>query len=340
MKKLLTLLLAGALALSAFTACDQTPSESDTSGTVGHIHTPAGGWDRNAKEHWHVCEDGEKMDVAAHTLDDMNVCNICNSAIIDWGDGTFDVDTDNEYGETVRRTSYDADGNVISENRYEIEYDADGNKTFAKFYEDERLADETYYALGADGVYETKIISYYEDGSPHSVNEYDTNGDNVLAYFYDETGKERYRIVTEYAEDENGDRYESKSTDYDYINEKIYIGEYNAFEDQISRTVTDLEGNLIVKNRYEHGYDENGDNIYLKEYKNDILVFEILSYEVYTEEDYWMKYPKMTVEYEADGSKKVSEHEPDGSMTVSEYDASGTLVKETAYDSEGNEINQ
>ena len=68
MKKFLSLLAAGALMVSLFTACTKT-----------HVHQAVGGWECDAKEHWMLCEDGEKMNAQAHALDDLSVCSVCGA---------------------------------------------------------------------------------------------------------------------------------------------------------------------------------------------------------------------------------------------------------------------
>ncbi len=61
-------------------------------------------------------------------------------------------------------------------------------------------------------------------------------------------------------------------------------------------------------------------------------------YAVYENEEYSMRYPKTTVDYNEDGSKIVTEYEGDDSKVEFEYDANGNLVKETSYDADGNVI--
>lgn len=329
MKKLITLILTAALLLSFLTSC--------TGNSDDHIHTATGAWECDAKEHWHVCEDGTKLDIAAHTLNDMDICEVCNTRIIDLGDGSFDIDRFNEYDDIVFSASYDSNGQITHECRYELEYDENGHKTHEKHYDDGILCDETYYTFREDDIYPVKNISYQPDGF-RFVNEYDENGDNVLAYGYDENGEESYRVLTEYAESDDGERYESKQTEYDYENDCIYISEYNALGDQIGRKICTMDGTVTTDNRYEYGYDEDGHKTSQKEYLNGTLVFEILSYGFYEDEEYSMRYPKITIDYYEDGSKSMTDYEADGSHIVTEYDANGNLTKTTSYDAQGNEI--
>lgn len=322
MKKILTFLVAGALTVSLFTACTKT-----------HVHQAIGGWDCDAKEHWMLCEDGDKMNVEAHVLDDLGVCTACGAEIIDWGDGSYDVCVIDQYGELTRWASYDSEGNLTSDSRNEITYDENGNKTFMKSYTDGVHSSDTYYAMGKNGVYEAKYVDYSDDGS-YFTNEYNEDSEMILACTYDASGKEIYRDTYEYAEDEDGNRYEYLSTMYDYEAQKIYIGEYNAFGDQIGRKICDLDGTVTLENRFEYTYNEDGDRETVKEYENGRLVFEILSYAVYSEDGYTERYPEKTVDYNEDGSKIVTEYEAGGNKTTFEYDANGNLVKETSYQGE------
>ena len=46
-----------------------------------HTHTAKEGWEWNGTEHWQVCECGEKMDAAAHELNDALVCADCGAEV-------------------------------------------------------------------------------------------------------------------------------------------------------------------------------------------------------------------------------------------------------------------
>ena len=117
MKKKLTALIC-TLAVIAPAGC----SSPEPAAPV-HTHAPLEGWDRNATEHWHNCECGEKLDTAAHELDDLSSCTVCGSEIIDWGDGTFDVYNYDENGSTV----YTVRGELAWGHQLRI-YDAAGNE--------------------------------------------------------------------------------------------------------------------------------------------------------------------------------------------------------------------
>lgn len=281
MKKI-ALILAAILLCMAFAACNTTnkdntdttddnvtsteaptDKETDKETEPEHTHTATGPWDRNAKEHWQVCEDGEKLNVEEHTFDEELICTVCKS-----------------------------------------------------------------------------MVDIFEDGSAF-INTYDEQ-DNLIRYtYYGEDGKIAAETFTEYAEDSEGNYYETKETQYDYTNSVVYISEFNEYEDQISRTITDLEGNIRQKDRFEREYNSDGEALWEKTYSNDVLVREITGYKTYTDGDYSIRFPESVIDYYEDGSKLVTEYNDQGEVDKeTTYKADGTV--ETAlryvyeYDAEGN----
>ena len=306
MKKLLTQIVPCVFLVALLTAC-------------GHTHSPADGWELNAKEHWQSCECGETLNTAAHTLDESSVCTACGAEIQDFGD-FVDVSTYSEYGDPLRMTSYDANGGVTSDMRYEYEYDADGNKLSHKYYGDGVLMEEAVYEAGEPVQY----TSYYEDGTKN-VSEYDEDGNVVSTVFYDADGTVSSTTESEYAYTADGESYEAKNTMTDFEGAK-YIGEYNEQGDQTAWIYYDAEGNLVTEERYEFEYDEEGDLRAKRTYVDGALTEELL----YTTVIYgngWMSYPSTVIDYASDGSK-----------TVTEYDENDEIVSVTTYDAAGNEI--
>lgn len=337
-------------------------TESETT-TTDHNHVAVGAWDRNATEHWQLCEDGEKFNVGVHTLNEESTCTVCNSYFMQWDDHSVSIYDKDSHGETVRCTVYDADGNVEYEAINDIVYD-DGNKVFEKTYENGILTGETSYNANGDILFN---VFYQEDGNQILREEYEyavnEDGESYIGkytvYDYEEgcvdvvetndhgevvswqsldlEGNEIFCRIFEYAVDENGDCYESKITTTDYESGLIYVSEYNVFGDSTIDQIFDLEGNLQTECVWEYTYDENGEYENVKEYIDGRLVFEILSFETYVGEDYFERYPAITVEYLEDGSTTRIEYNRDGSCTVFEYDAQGNLVSQISYDSEGRE---
>ena len=209
-------------------------TESET--TTDHNHVAVGAWERNATEHWHLCEDGEKTDVGEHTLDDEDVCTVCGSVF--W----FMIDEDEEgfyfvyvldfdsHGELVRYTLYNGEGTALKEGVCDIVYDDDGNKVLEKVYENGALIQELFYEVNENGSYRAKEY-YYEEFGLSIYYEYNEFEDPTLCRSYDETGEVILYAVWEYVTDEDGNYYMSKYTEYDYTAETIIIEEHNSHDE-------------------------------------------------------------------------------------------------------------
>ncbi len=335
MKKLLTYLLTTMLALAIFTSCDNSASNETTdSSDLGHTHQTSDSWYCDINEHWRVCDDdGTRVDVAEHTLDFYDTCEVCACRVINWGDEK-ELSIYNDKGDCIRTITYDVNGNVIAEQNCEFVYDENDNLLSEKCYHDGKLYEEKTYALGEDGIYTSKMTSYEEDGTRY-VHEYDTCGDLILWEVYDANGTLTTKSITEYAENEDGEHYEVKTMKYDYEADEIYISEYNVYGDQTGRTITDMDGNVTCADVFEYGYDENGYVTYRKEYTDGVLVKEYLDYTVYEDDDYSMRYPATIVEYYEDGSKLVTENGIDGNPEKKTlYNADGTVESVTNYTDE------
>ena len=304
MKRLFSFALAVAMAAS-LTACAEK-----------HTHS-AEGWELNAREHWQMCECGESINTAAHSLDENSKCSVCGAEIWDFGD-FVDVHTYTQYGDSLRITSYDADGNVTSDLRYEYEYDADGNKLLEKYYADGVLMDETVYEAGTP----VRYTAFYEDGTK-TVSEYDENGNIPHSVYYDADGSVASETWSEYAYTADGESYEIKNTMIDADGIK-YIGEYNEQRDMTAWFCYDADGNLVTEERYEFEYDTEGRKQVKRAYVSGTLTQELI-YKLVTEEDGWMNYPGTVIDYHDDGSK-----------TVTEYDENDEIISATTCDAAGN----
>lgn len=308
MKKAMTKIFGCALAASVLAGC-----------SAGHTHASTEGWELNAKEHWQVCECGEALNTADHTLDEYSMCSVCGAEVWNYGDGA-DVYLYSAYGDPVRMTSYDADGNVTSDQRYECEYDADGNKLTETYHENGVLRGERTYEAGVLLQY----IDYYEDGGK-GIMEYDENGNLTHNVFYDADGAVTSETWSEYACNADGEWYETKNTMTDQDGAK-YIGEFNEQGDQIAWRCYDADGNLEHDERYEFEYNNEGRKQVKRIYESGTLTEELI-YVTVTDEYGWMSYPQTIIYYHADGSK-----------TVEEYNENDELVSETVYDAAGNVV--
>ena len=357
-KRIFSILLA-ALTLLSLGSCGKHTS-----------HTHAGYWEMDGNTHWHLCTDcEEKFDSEEHTLQDEYLCTICNAEIWKFDDGSCSIYAMNDMGQTIRSISYEADGSISYDFRYEFQYDENGNVVSEIIYNGSALDSENTYAVNADGdTYTVYSKSYDPDGSIY-IHEYDDFGDLTHAEFYDPAGNKTNEEFYEYALDDDACRYNSKITYYDYENGKIYTSEYNSHDDQIGRTISDLNGNIELVNRFERGYDENGKVIWRKDYTNDVLVEEVLNYKTVVTADYSMTFPETIIEYHEDGTKtktvcddfgepaEITDINADGTTeriviythdvdaddiiyvtSKTEYNGNGELVLKELYDAEGNVI--
>lgn len=334
MKKKLTALIC-ALAVFALTGCS-----GGQSAAPAHTHAPLEGWDRNATEHWHNCECGEKLDAAAHTLDDMSACTVCGSEILDWGDGTFNVYNYDETGATTRDSSFSKGGELLMEYVYEREYDAEGNPVSEKVFVDGALTTEAGYTTDENGTWQTGYTDYYEDGSK-IIAEYNVDGNITHSQHFNADGVMESESFSEYAYTDDGDSYEAKYTEVAADGEKWYA-EYNQQGDVILRKNWAPDGTLNYAEAYEYGYDEDGERMWTKEYHDDMLTYEVLNYAVvYDADGGYTRYPENTVEYFENGTKMAIFHGPDAQEAIKTwYDAQGNVVHELTftheYDDDGN----
>lgn len=311
-KKLIALILACMMVLSVMTAC----SSSDDAATSG--------WVADGKEHWKVfVESGEKTEVGAHELNEVNQCAVCGSEIWDFGDSVsvYAYDT---YGNITRMADYDADGNLVSETVDEYEYDTDGNITKDKQYIDGVLSGETEYTVTDGESTISGFTAYYEDGSK-SIAEYDANGNSVKLTDYDSDGAVVFQADSEYAEDSNGEWYESQCTETYSDGTKIECT-YNERGDALSRVCYDADGNVESSETWEYAYDDDGHKKTEVSYV-DSKIWQEITYKTVYGENETFTYPETIAEYDEDGSK-----------TVSVYNENDEVVSETKYDPEGNVV--
>lgn len=295
-----------------------------------HTHT-ATIWERDVKEHWKLCECGEELERAAHTLDDMDMCAVCNSEVWEY-DNSAEVYTYNENGDLVHSTEYDANGTPIHDWKCDVTYDEDGNKLYEKYYDNGRLTDEYEYETNENGEsYQISYVTYQENGEKNT-GKYDENG-NVIEYaYYGEDGTLITQTLSEYATDRNGDFYESKMTEKNYTDNTTYVCEYNEYGDIVTR-VKYVGEEVEYSEQYEREYGEDGKPIWEKTYENGILVHEIVSYAENSDDNGWWRYPETVIEYEADGSRVVYKYGGNGEVETEIYYApDGSVEKEIKYE--------
>lgn len=103
-------------------------------------------------------------------------------------DGSKTVSNQDPEMAWATETTYDADGNVVTELRYEYEYNEDGDQTSGRSYENGRLFEEITSVVDENGdTTGILMIAYHEDGSK-TIQEYDTFFDLVKETVYDASG--------------------------------------------------------------------------------------------------------------------------------------------------------
>ena len=182
-RKHLAILLSGVLAAAMLAGCGKTPS---------HTHTAQPVWGWNSTEHWHPCACGVEVEVAPHNLTDDLTCADCGVELWDMGDGYVDAISYDAHGEVLRMVSFQPNGRIIGELRWERAYDADDRPLSVRFYVDDFLQDEDEYGVNADGdAYVMRNTNYQEDGS-YGINEYDENSNLIMFKSYDADGTLTY----------------------------------------------------------------------------------------------------------------------------------------------------
>lgn len=344
------LILAGILLCASLTACttpDGEPQEStgsadtvaatepateaatepETEAATEHVHTATGEWDRDAKQHWQVCEDGEKLNVGEHTLDDEGICSVCHSLVTDYGEGQFIVNNHDEHGDTVRYTYYDADGSVVEEEFTEYGLDAEGNcyelKTTRYDYTYGAIYVSEYNEYGDQTARTISDLEGNVEQTDRFEREYNDEGDPIWEKSY--TNDVLVQEITGYQTYVDGEytmRFPETVIDY-YEDGTKLVTDYGDDGEVAKETYYKADGTVEKEWTYTYETDSEGNWTSIKVYEGERLVKET---EYALDADGW-NYPVKETEYHEDGSK-----------TVCEYNEYGELVSESQYDADGNLI--
>ena len=347
-KNLFCILLICAALLSACSKPDTavTPESPAPETGESHTHTPASDWICDFDSHWRLCECGEEVEKAAHTLQEVN-CTACGSELIVWEEGTRQITVYNDHGDCCQFTYYDAEGNVLSDERLNYVYNADGKFTAMDAYLNGFRYSSYEYLLRADGsVYMATQTSYFEDGS-HQVDTYDENFNTMRTVYYDAIEKteldHRYtyseggsRLFEQTYQDgvltyEQECRWNNEAGYWEMIAERAYGDDgslaytYDDFGNPLSEVHYTPDGSVEVEYTFENTYDLSGNCIFKRTFTNGMLTQE-------------MEYIHSI---EADGSSwsrsgKTTDYYEDGTYTVYDGDLENTWSTEITYDADGN----
>lgn len=300
-----------------------------------HEHKATAEMDRDAKEHWYLCECGEKVDAQAHSLDDEDICTVCRSYVEKYAGGEYGVTeyvgyyyviTYNENENPIRSTWYDTEGKLVNDIFTEYALDKNGKEyavkeTFYDFEEDEMVVTEYDEYLSIN----SEVITDFDGNVRHKLNyerEYDDDG-NMLWEKYYLDGELSYESIGFILVDFDGEAYSVPEKIIDYMEDGTYcVTLYDSNADVVSVITYDKNDKAIETVTFEYAYI-GGEYAGSKQYINGKLKYEeeiIFDYQGYLE--YYIE----------------TEYEDDGSKTVYKYDSNYDLLSERKYDKDGNQI--
>ncbi len=339
--KLLAFILAGVLVIAVFTACNDE-TKTDTIEPPQPVISQE--WKVDLTNHWHPVSNGEKADIAAHELDENDVCAVCEYQIIDYNDGSYDISKFDEHGNTEFTESHADDGNICITS-YEYVYDDNGNVLNEKTYVDSELFSESTYVIDNEGYPALHTNSIFAHGDSALISEYNIQGDMIRFAEYDAVGNVSNETIYHYEYDENNETIaykaflnEELSEEFEYVyNDEgltypakmtyysedgtSEVTEQDADYNTLREAVYAADGSVITETVFEYTYDNEGNVILTKAFVDGVLRREI---EGDYDADGWVYDAKETTYYE------------DGTVNITEYDPSYNEISNITYDSEGN----
>lgn len=280
-------------------------------------------WDRDAKEHWHVNEAGERTDVGEHKLVE-DECEVCKSAFWMYEDGMCDVSNYNEWGDMTRYSYYAADGSVLDDYKYIFQYDENGNRLSMTIYYFDTLIEVSEYGVNSNGETITKtILGYSADGS-ESAYLCDDYGNIVSCKITSADGRMIFEETYEYTYGENGFPVHTLQTSR-FEDGTYVVVETDDMGNRLHETQYNADGTVVYNFTYEYQYDENDRLISEITLEDGKPVFEN-RYTYTDDEDFW-GYQSTVIDYLEDGGKVVHELDEFGdTISVTTYDAQGNVV--------------
>ena len=301
-----------------------------------HNHTAADGFDRNAAQHWQVCECGEIFNAEDHTLDDI-CCTVCGSEVWLYDDGSADVCNYNEYGDMVRNTLYDGNGEATADYFYIFEYDENGNRLSAVTRLSDFVLEETTYIVNGYGenIAVQTVSCNADDGSRTHVTN-DENGNTLSTVIYGPDMHVVYEETWEYTLDANGSITETHVVGaYDTGDGYEYV--YDMYGNETYSCFYDTDGSVTLEIKAEYGYDADGRVLWVRKYTDGRIAYELVYCDDPAEYDEWA-FAVSETEYLEDGSYIVYEYNKDGdTVRYTEFDADGKII--SAYSAPGFDIN-
>ncbi len=279
-------------------------------------------WDRNPGEHWINGENGEKLHIGEHELDEENFCTVCKSFVEYQTDGSTDVCNYDEKYNLTRSTSFDSEGNILFDYVMEYKYNEKNAISYEATYQNGRLYEETEYL-------EDEIIkNFYEEDGSHSIEIYRKDISEIdEGRSYDAEGNLLYEHFNQNFITDEGSVYLTRVTDIHYFIEIKQIREFNAIGDEISCKSYNLGDELLSSYDYIYEYGEENIINYQKTLFNGNLESENF-FDIITENGELLSQLKKTITYYENGSKLVREFDKNGNeISAINYDANGNVIE-------------
>ena len=175
-------------------------------------------------------------------------------------------------------------------------------------------------------------ILEYTDGTGWTTC-YNERGQTIRTTAFDTAGNKVHEDRWDYAEDANGTWYVAKTTEFDQAGNRIYVEEFNEYGDLTATSISNLEGQIMQTNRFERGYDEQGNMLWEFSYTNDVLIQEQHDFMTYENDRISRFFPKKTIDYYEDGSQVLSIRNDMGLLIKkATYLADGSLAHQMEYE--------
>ena len=276
---------------------------------------PVFAWECDLSTHWQLDGNGQPVNAAEHTLDEMDFCTVCGGEVWDYGDDSGCVSLYDEQGNLLHYVGIE-EGVITYDSRHILTYDENGVLVQDLEFIGGVLYGEYVYAVDEEGSQIPVQQSFWNDDGTSSVNEYDQYGNCVRSASYEADGSLSAETLTEYALADDGWYYECKVLNRFPEGATLY-SEYNQYGDEIRTINTHEDGTVWLNTLTMYEYVD-GVKAWARTY-DCVLVAESF----YDEDGCNTK----DIEYLEDGACIVYTYDENGDATEAHYDAAGNPVE-------------